>query len=211
MKDIKNIEEEQKSFKEESLEGSIKRTKAIAATSGVVASLSAIVAAINLADRNLLTSLETGGTAMALMGYTIGYTQDIPLLEKELEIVKEEQKSQITTKQELEILKLQLARLENTKNEQTAAMMGFATSAIASIINSSINQNELMIYKGIICGGLSAIMTVLSYILYKSTNKYMAKKRIRIEEYEQAIKLEEEAKKPILHLIEAPQTLSKTK
>ncbi len=211
MKDTKDIKEEQKSFREESLEGSIKRTKAICAASGVVASLSAIVAATNLANRELLPVLETGGTAMALMGYFIGYSQDIPLFEKELTIVQEQQKTQVTNKQELEILKLQLARLENTKNEQTIAMMGFGTSAIASIINASINPNELMLYKGIICGGLSALMTVLSYVLYKSTNKYMDKKRIKIEEYEQAIELENEAKKPIPELVEAPPRLSKTK
>ncbi len=218
MNENETIKEKVENFRIETLEKSVKRTNALSTASGIVATVSTIIVAMNLADRNLLPSLQTGGATVAMIGYFIGYCQEKPLIEKELELTKEQKCKEITPKKRLELLKVQLERLEITKNTSILAMIGFSTSSLASLIALMIEQGDTYALKNFIGMCLSTIVAALSGVLYKSTKKHMEYKESDVKGTEYIIELDELSAQPIDELaedqsiIEEPvQELKKTK
>ncbi len=198
-----------KESKEKRLEQDIKRCKAFSITSGVVASLSALVVAGNIVAGNGLEALQVGGSTAAMFGYLMCYSQMESIHKKELAESKEKQPTPKNfIKDRLETLKYQLEICDTQLNMAYLVSGSFYASTLGHILELLSMPSAPEIASCITGAALSALVATLYLKLIKSHKITKECRKAEIDGLEEMQKLEEMSKEPIPELIEGQGTLA---
>lgn len=198
-----------KESKEKRLEQDIKRCRAFSITSGVVASLSALVVAGNIVTGNGLEALQVGGSTAAMFGYLLCYSQMESIHKKELAESKEKELTPNNfIKERLETLKYQLEICDTQLNMAYLVSGSFFASTIGHVIELLSIPSAPEIVSCITGASLSAIVATLYLKLIKAHKITKECRKAEIGSLEEMEKLEEMSKEPIPELIEGQGTLA---
>ncbi len=174
----------------ELLEKELESAKTLAITSGAVASLSTVLIASSLAFGDVLQAIQTGGTAVAMASYVYGYHKGKKLINEEINLRKETN-SLGSVKKSLEILKIELAKLNNTKGMATAACSGFLINALAHLAELIMFQEQAGYASSIISIFLSGTVAILDGWLIMLQNNRIALKESEIQAFQELSNLED--------------------
>ncbi len=200
---------EYKAEKEKMLESSIKSTNAMSTISGVVATLSALVVAGNLAIGNNLEALQTGGTMAAMAACALSNSSISNSYKDELATLRETNpNSLLTIKQRLETLRYQLERNETMLGMGYLVSGGFMTSALAHIAELLTLPDPANIAANISGAALASLVSIMYIKSIKSYKATIQSNKERISSLEEEQELEELSKKPIPELIEQEESLA---
>ncbi len=182
--------EELNRIKIDSLNRELNNQKTLAIVSGTVVSLSTILIAGSLVFGDGLQAIQTGGTAIAMGGYVYGYNKSKKLINKELELRKE-LKGIKKIKDRLEIVKIELEKLNNTKAMASTACTGFLINALAHIAELIMFADSSQYVPSIISILLSGTVAILDGWLIMSQNNKIELKEEEVKAFQQLSDLED--------------------
>ncbi len=191
-----NFTENINDFRINLLENEIKMSKPLAIVSGAVASLSALIVAGNLLVNNPVEALQTGGNVVAMAGYAYGYTKAISLTKKQIDNKKNitNENGISTVKENLEYLKLELAKLHNTKNMAITASTGFGVTALAHLAEIIMMPSPAAYISSSIGIILAGTVAVLDAWLAIQQNTRIKTKQNEVDTYQKLSDAEDEIK-----------------
>lgn len=201
------LKDSYKEYKSKRIENDIKRCGAFAVTSGVLASLSALVVAGNIVVGNNLEAFQVGGAAAALFGYALCYSKMGDTYKKEKKSFEEQPQQTSFLKERLETLKYQLEIAETQLSLNYLVGGSFIASSIAHVIELISMPSAPEIIGNITCATLGAVVGTLNLLMVKKQKFRITANQEETTCLEEAYKLEEMCKQPIPELVEPQEQL----
>ena len=201
------LKDSYKEYKSKRIENDIKRCGAFAVTSGVLASLSALVVAGNVVVGNNIEAFQVGGAAAALFGYALCYSKMGDTYKKEKKSFEEQPQQTSFLKERLETLKYQLEIAETQLSLNYLVGGSFIASSIAHVIELISMPSAPEIIGNITCASLGALVGTLNLLMVKKQKFRITANQEETTCLEEAYKLEEMSKQPIPELVEPQDTL----
>lgn len=201
------IKDYYKEYKNKRIENDIKRCGAFSVTSGVLASLSALVIAGNIVVGNNIEAFQVGGAAAALFGYALCYSKMGDTYKKEKKSLEEQPQQTSFLKERLETLKYQLEIAETQLSLNYLVGGSFIASSIAHVIELISMPSAPEIIGNITCATLGAVVGTLNLLMVKKQKFRITAHKEETTCLEEAYKLEKASKQPIPELVEPQDAL----